>query len=124
MGYSRKRVRSCHALREMALDNMLEMGDRVGQQRFRLLKQIESRIETELAQKYRSRYALVCYSYNDYADVKEVGEFQHALLEELADDSISRPEDISIEKAEALIDERITPEFEKRGMSLDLGGAA
>lgn len=121
--YSRKRVRSCHALREMALDNMLEMGDRVGQQHFRLLKALESRIETELASKYRSRYALVQFSYNDYADVHEVGEIQHRLLEELAV-GVSSPEELCMKKAEALIDERLTPEFARRGMTLDLGGPA
>jgi kynurenine 3-monooxygenase len=121
--YSRQRVRSCHALRKLALDNMAEMGDRVGQEKFRFLKQLESKIERELASKYRSRYALVCYSYNDYADVLEVGDLQHSLLEELAE-GVSSPEELSMAKAEALIDEKLTPEFARRGMTLDLGGPA
>lgn len=117
--YSTSRVRSCHALREMALDNMLEMGDRVGQEKFRFLKQVESKIETDLAHKYRSRYAMVCYSYNDYADVLEVGKVQHSVLEELSE-GLSAPEQLNLGKAEALIDARITPEIQRRGMSLDL----
>lgn len=121
--YSRQRVRSCHALREMALDNMLEMGDRVGQKQFRLLKQLESKLEAELSSKYRSRYALVCYSYNDYADVNEMGVLQHRLLEELAE-GIDSPEQLDMKKAEALIDQRITPEFARRGMTLDFGAPA
>jgi len=118
--YSRQRVRSCHALREMALDNMVEMGDRVGQKDFRLLKQLETRIETELSSKYRSRYALVCFSYNDYADVYEMGKLQHSLLEELAE-GIDTAEELDMKKAEALIDSKLTPEFARRGMTLDVG---
>merc|ERR1712050_438959 len=121
--YSRLRVRSCHALREMALDNMAEMGDRVGQERFRLLKQVESKIERAIPHKYRSRYALVSYSYNDYADVNEVGEVQRAFLEEIAKD-ITSPDEVDMRKAETLIAEMIAPEFQRRGMSLDLGPSA
>mmetsp|Transcript_24245 Transcript_24245/g.38819 ORF Transcript_24245/g.38819 Transcript_24245/m.38819 type:complete len:504 (+) Transcript_24245:77-1588(+) len=118
--YSRSRVRSCHALREMAMDNMHEMGDRVGQERFRLKKEVEARIETQLSHKYRSRYAQVCYSYNDYADVLEVGSAQDMFLEKLIE-GVSVADAVDMRKAESWIDDLITPEFERRGMTLDFG---
>jgi len=120
--YSRLRVRSCHALREMALDNMHEMGDRVGQESFRLKKEVEARLEAQMPHKYRSRYAQVCYSYNDYADVLEVGAVQDTFLNKMIE-GVSAADAVDMSKAESYIDEFITPELERRGMTLDFGSA-
>ena len=49
------------AIAEMALDNFVEMRDRVGGDRFLLMKAVENLIENRLPHKFRSRYAMVCY---------------------------------------------------------------
>eukprot|EP00929_Paragymnodinium_shiwhaense_P076268 TRINITY_DN39187_c0_g2_i1.p1 TRINITY_DN39187_c0_g2~~TRINITY_DN39187_c0_g2_i1.p1 ORF type:complete len:1223 (-),score=222.20 TRINITY_DN39187_c0_g2_i1:488-4111(-) len=121
--YSKSRVPDCWALRELAIDNMTEMGTKVGDEQFRLGKAIESRLETELAHKYRTRYALVCYSYNRYSSVLEAGKMQSQIVQELLQNSdVKKAEDLDIELAEKLIDEKLAPVFRQLNMSLDLDG--
>lgn len=114
--YSFKRVRSCHALRELALENMVEMGDKVGQPRFQLRKALEAELERAFPHKYRSRYALVSYTHNDYADVLALGKVQDRVLDELLE-GVSDVTQVDMAQAEALVESVVVSEAVRRGMA-------
>jgi len=120
--FSRKRVRNNEALREMALENAVEMGDKVGQERFRLRKAIESRLEEEMPHKYRSRYALVSYSHNPYADVYDFGKVQGHWLDQLVDQMMGKgvTDATKIERKflEAEVDRVISPAADSLGIRM------
>jgi kynurenine 3-monooxygenase len=121
--YSTQRVKNCYALREMAMENMAEMGARVAEEKFQRRKELEQRIEAALPTKYRSRYALVCYTYNDYAAVLEAGKAQAAFLDDLLASGMTATEfDVGV--VENKIDTELTPRFSELGVSLDCGTTA
>lgn len=106
------------AIADMALDNFVEMSERVGDERFLLRKKFERRIEQELGSLYRSRYATVMYSSNRYRDALDAGVIQRDILAALMDEYDS-PEEMDLERARELIGERLTPFYEERGVTLD-----
>jgi len=102
----------------MALDNFVEMRDRVGDRGFLLRKQVEHRLERELPQAYRSRYSIVMYSHVPFAVAREAGQVQQSILDELCR-GLDRAEQLDLERAKRLIDTRLTPLLLERGVSLD-----
>ena len=111
------RKTNADAIADMALENFVEMRDRVGDQDFLLRKGIERRIEQELPHMYRSRYATVMYSYNPYRDAFDAGAIQKKILVELAD-GVSSPHEVDLDRARTLIQERLSPFYEERGVDL------
>lgn len=59
--FTRERKPNADAIAEMALDNFVEMRDRVGDAQFLLNKSVENVLENHFEDKFRSRYAMVCY---------------------------------------------------------------
>jgi kynurenine 3-monooxygenase len=116
--FYRRRKSNADAIADMAIENFVEMRDLVADEHFLLKKAIEHRIEQEMPQLYRSRYATVMYSYNDYRDAYDAGEIQAEILEELAAD-VDRAEDVDLGKARALILERLTPFYDERDVELE-----
>ena len=102
----------------MALDNFVEMRDRVAEAGFLLRKQVEHRLEQEIPQEYRSRYSMVMYSHIPYRTCLEAGEIQQALLDELCAGLVSAAE-LDIQRARKLIAERLTPFLDEHGVRLD-----
>lgn len=105
------------AIAEMALENFVEMRDRVGDERFLLRKQIERRIEQHMSQLYRSRYATVVYSRVPYRDARDAGRIQSRILEKLME-GITDAEQVDLDEARALIEQRLTPFYEERGVDI------
>jgi len=135
--YSEARTTNGNAIADMALENFEEMRDRVGDRSFLLQKRVENRIENCLGDKFRSRYAMVCYGGAGnvtYRNAFRLGEVQTEVLKELIvnqaaeleaieDDSwgeqIQRLADsVSMEEAERLIDERVVPLQRELGIDL------
>lgn len=105
-----------NAIADMAIDNFIEMKDRVGDQHFLLKKQIEHKIENAFPKTYRSRYAMVVYSLIPYRLCQQAGPIQNEILEELARD-INNAEELDLKKAESLIASRFKPFVEKNSLS-------
>ena len=106
------------AIADMALENAVEMGEKVANPEFLKRKKVESILERQLGDLYRSRYATVMYSQIPYGVALEVGERQKELLAELSD-GLERPEDVDLDRARQLIDEKITPLYEQHEVELD-----
>lgn len=115
--YERRKT-NADAIADMALENFVEMRDLVSDEQFLLRKAIEHRIEQEMPQLYRSRYATVMYSYNDYRDVYDAGAIQEEILGELAD-GVDDADEVDLAGARRLIADRLVPFYESRGVDLD-----
>lgn len=108
------------AIADMALDNFVEMCDRVGDQRFLLQKQVENIIENKWPERYRSRYAMVCYGglgNVSYSAAQQLGEKNYEILGELLQ-GLKKAEDVDLAKASKLIDEKLLPLQKKLRINL------
>ncbi|MEV7007066.1 hypothetical protein AB0N02_11115, partial [Streptosporangium sp. NPDC051022] len=78
--YEQRRKENADAIAEMALANFVEMRDKVASPVFKLVKEIEHRLERALPGRYVSRYELVSFSTVPYAQVKRRVRRQQQLL--------------------------------------------
>lgn len=106
------------AIADLAVENFTEMRDKVGDERFLLKKAIEHRIEQEMPDIYRSRYAMVMYSSNPYRHCLEAGEIQNEILEDLVD-TAQKPEDVNMRLARDLIERKLVPYCREHRVDLD-----
>lgn len=90
------------AIADMAIDNFVEMRDRVGDRRFLLQKQVELALESRYPQQFVPKYAMVTFHRIPYLTALERGRVQERILAELCRD-IERVDDLDWSKAEALI---------------------
>ncbi len=89
---------NAHAIGEMALENYIEMRNAVADSGYQLRRQLELELARRIPEHFVPRYSLVMFHRIPYADARERGKLQLALLHELtaAADSL---EDIDIEQA-------------------------
>jgi kynurenine 3-monooxygenase len=81
-----ERKPNADAIAAMALDNYLEMRDRVRDPRFHLKKQLEWALEKQLPELFIPRYAMVMFHPEiPYAEALRRGQVQAELLDELTD---------------------------------------
>lgn len=116
--FDRLRKPNADAIADMALDNFIEMRDRVGDPRFILKKQVERRIEQAMPHLYRSRYATVMYSDNPYRVALEAGKIQQDIFETLLL-GVNSAEEVDMTRAEALIRRDLSPFYERHQVNLD-----
>ncbi len=107
---------NAEAIADMALENFIEMRDRVGQADFQLKKKIEARIEREWPQLYRSRYGMITYTLTPYKLAEEAGRIQNEILDELARTATA---DGGFDRAKAhdLLENRLKPFCQKNQVS-------
>jgi kynurenine 3-monooxygenase len=106
------------AIADMALDNFVEMRDRVGDERFLLRKQVEHVLEQAMPREYRSRYSMVMYSHVPYHLAQEAGRIHDGILEELCA-GLDTAADLDLEQARRLVRERLAPFLQRHAVSLD-----
>ena len=112
-----RRKPNADAIADMALENAVEMGEKVADPNFLLRKKVEAKIEQHMPEIYRSRYAMVMYSHIPYAKAFALGEVQQTLLSTLTAD-LDDAEDLDLDHARQLIEERFSPEVERLGVDL------
>lgn len=109
--FTQARVGNSNAIADMAVENFIEMRDKVGDPQFLLRKGVEKVLQTKFPGRYISRYAIVTFSNLPYKLALDAGVAQESLLAELCQ-NINRPEDVDLDKASALIDRQLKPLFE------------
>lgn len=77
--FERRRMANARAIAEMALDNFVEMRDKVASPWFRLGRRIEHTLQRALPGVYLSRYEQVSFSTRPYAAVRRRARVQHVL---------------------------------------------
>ena len=100
-----------NAIAEMALENFIEMRDKVGDKQFLLRKSVDLRLEKLFPRLYRTRYAMVVYTLTPYRLAREAGRIQQDILDELCQ-GIDGPEHIDMARAQSLIRQKLLPFLE------------
>jgi kynurenine 3-monooxygenase len=59
--YTSRRKADADAIARMALENFVEMREKVGDETFLRRKKIENALENRFPTRFRSRYSMVCY---------------------------------------------------------------
>ena len=96
------------AIADLALENFIEMRDRVADPRFLFRKKVELALETKYPRLFVPKYAMVTFHRVPYSVALSRGQIQDRLLAELCD-SVTRVEDLDWQKADRLIHRDLTP---------------
>ncbi len=103
------------AIADLALENFVEMRDRVADPKFLFEKKVEKILERELPDAYLSRYALVTFTRAPYRVALEAGRICDGILAELCS-GLSAPEALDRERARVLIESRLAPLLREKGV--------
>ncbi|TAE47797.1 MAG: FAD-dependent monooxygenase [Bacteroidetes bacterium] len=103
--YQRQRKPHADAIAQMALENFIEMRDKVGDADFLFRKQVERILGRNFPQ-FRSRYELVSFTTLPYAEALRRGEINDRILDTLTR-SLKNPEEVDLELAKALIEKEL-----------------
>jgi kynurenine 3-monooxygenase len=95
------------AIADMAIENFIEMRDRVGDPRFLLRKKVELALEAKYPRLFVPKYAMVTFHRIPYATALQRGQIQDGILTQLCD-GIQRLEDLNWTAADQLIRGRLT----------------
>ena len=104
--YERRRKPNADAIADMALENYIEMRDRVADPTFQLQKQIEAELYTRVPELFVPRYAMVMFRTLPYAEAQERGRIQAGILDELTRGADSLVE-VDLDEGERLAGERL-----------------
>jgi kynurenine 3-monooxygenase len=102
------RKHNTDAIADMALENFIEMRDRVADPRFLFRKKVELALQAKYPRRFVPKYAMVTFHRVPYSVALTRGTIQDRLLAELCD-STSRIEDLDWKKADHLIQRDLTP---------------
>ncbi|HEY2635332.1 MAG TPA: NAD(P)/FAD-dependent oxidoreductase [Steroidobacteraceae bacterium] len=98
------------AIAAMALDNYLEMRERVADPKFQLQQALSLELERRFPQRFIPRYSMVMFHHEiPYHTALERGAVQAELLAELTAGAVSTLRDIDFERAEREIRARLAP---------------
>jgi len=96
------------AIADLAIENFVEMRDRVADPRFLFRKKVELELEKRYPGRFVPKYAMVTFHRTPYSVAAQRGAVQDRMLGELCD-PVQRLEDIDWSKAEALVRQKLTP---------------
>jgi kynurenine 3-monooxygenase len=96
------------AIADMAVENFVEMRDRVGDPRFLFRKKVELALAAKYPRSFVPKYAMVTFHRIPYSIALSRGTIQDRMLSELCD-PIDRVEDLDWDMADRLIQRGLTP---------------
>jgi kynurenine 3-monooxygenase len=106
--FEKARKVNTDAIADLAVENFVEMRDRVADPRFLFRKKVELALEAKYPQLFVPKYAMVTFHRVPYATALKRGQVQDQMLTELCD-PIARVEDLDWNKADRLIRSQLTP---------------
>lgn len=115
--YQRTRRPDAQAIADMALENWVEMKDKVADPRFLFRKKVESALEQRFPEIYKSRYGMITYTLVPYALAQKAGVVQDSLLGQLIEDKNSLDE-IDWDQAQSLLERHWVPLVRDHKMDL------
>lgn len=116
--YDRHQRPNANAIAEMALENFIEMRDKVADPKFQFNKKIEALIEKEFPELYRSRYGMITYTLIPYLVAQEAGVRQLKILNALAQD-LSDPAQLDLIRVKNLLMADFYPWLKEKGYSTE-----
>jgi kynurenine 3-monooxygenase len=96
------------AIADLAVENFVEMRDRVADPRFLFRKKVELALEAKYPRLFVPKYSMVTFHRIPYATALSRGQVQDLMLTELCD-GINRIEELDWSKADRLIRSELTP---------------
>lgn len=102
------RKHNTDAIADLALENFVEMRDKVADPRFLFRKKVELALEAKYPGHFVPKYAMVTFHRLPYAVALSRGRVQDRMLSELCD-GIERVEELDWKRAEALIQRELAP---------------
>jgi kynurenine 3-monooxygenase len=96
------------AIADLAVENFVEMRDRVADPRFLFRKKVELALEAKYPRLFVPKYAMVTFHRIPYATALKRGVVQDRLLTELCD-GVDRLDDLDWSKADQLVHSALTP---------------
>jgi len=105
--FERARKENTDAIADLALENFIEMRDRVADPRFLFRKKAELALEAKFPDRFIPKYAMVSFHRLPYSLAAARGRIQDRMLSELCD-GIDRIEDLDWNKAETLVTRDLT----------------
>jgi len=96
------------AIADMAVENFIEMRDRVGDPRFLLRKKVELALEAKYPQIFVPKYSMVTFHRIPYATAKRRVEIQDRILTDLCG-SLNSVDELDWRKADELISAEVSP---------------
>lgn len=81
--YEKSRKPNGDAITELALNNFIEMRDRVADPKFLLQKKIEAKFSAKYPEKWIPLYSMVTFSHTPYNDALENGKHQETIMREV-----------------------------------------
>jgi kynurenine 3-monooxygenase len=112
---SRARKPDADAIADLAVENFVEMRDKVADPEFVLWKEVEAELSRRFPGEYLSRYQLVTFTRIPYRVAQEAGRVQSSLLRDLTRTARS-PQDIDYSRAQTLIRARLVPLLDPYGL--------
>ncbi|HXO04164.1 MAG TPA: NAD(P)/FAD-dependent oxidoreductase [Candidatus Sulfotelmatobacter sp.] len=106
--FERSRKANTDAIADLALENFVEMRDRVADPRFLFKKKVELALEAKYPHLFVPKYAMVTFHRIPYSVALSRGLIQDAMLDALCG-SIDRIDDLDWAKAESMICRQLTP---------------
>ena len=106
--FEQARKTNTDAIADLAVENFVEMRDRVADPRFLLRKKIELALEAKYPEYFVPKYAMVTFHRVPYSMALRRGQVQDAMLSELCK-GIGRVEDLDWKLADRLIHSKLTP---------------
>jgi len=106
--FERARKENTDAIADLAIENFVEMRDRVGDPRFLFRKKVEFALQEKYPQRFVPKYSMVTFLRVPYATALKRGQVQDRMLTELCE-HIDRIEDLDWKKAERLVDSELSP---------------
>lgn len=102
--YERIQKPNADAIADMALENWIEMRDRVGDAAFLARKKVEGALERKFPGRFKSRYGLITYTLTPYAVAKRAGVVQDRMFAKLLEGHAD-PERVDWSAAERLLED-------------------
>jgi kynurenine 3-monooxygenase len=106
--FEKSRKPDTDAIADLAIDNFVEMRDRVADPRFLFRKKVELELERKYPERFVPKYAMVTFHRTPYSVAAQRGAVQDRMLAELCD-SVQRLEDVDWAKAETLVQRELNP---------------
>lgn len=106
--FEAERRPNAEAIQRMALENYVEMRDRVDDADFLLQRALERVLADRHPGVFVPRYAMVSFTLVPYATAFARGQVQRGILVELTR-GVERLEDVDLDRADALVAERLVP---------------
>lgn len=83
--FSRTHVKNGHAIADMALENYIEMRDKVNDRQYKIIRKLELALENQFPNRFIPRYAMVSFNQIPYSKVYEKGNLQLRIIKALLD---------------------------------------